>query len=539
MATITRSAAADEAHAGDIRGALGTISLDDTAPRAGLSAKLKTLLAIVGPGLIVMCGDNDVGAFSTYGQAGQNYGTRLLWTLLLLVPVLYVNQEMVLRLGAVTGVGHARLIIERFGKSWAMLMVADLIILNALTLVTEFIGVSLALGHFGVSPYISVPLTALLLIGATVSGSFVRWERLMFVFIAANFLIIPLAVFSHPQPGPILHGLVLPGVQGGLTGTSVLLIIAIVGTTVAPWQLFFQQSNIVDKRITPRWISYERFDTILGSFVTVVGAIGLVVTCAFAFQGTRFVGHFADAGATADALRQTLGPVAGAMYAIVLLNASLIGAAALALATSYAVGDTFGIRHSLHVQFGEAPAFYSSFIALVLCAAGIVLIPRAPLGLITTAVQALAGILLPSASTFLLILCNDRAVLGPWVNRPWVNAIAAVIISALLMLSAILTITTLFPGVDATRLTEVLGLGLALALGGAGIWAARQSRSGIEVPRPSREERESWTMAPLALLDRPEPSAIRRVGMRVMGGYLAIAVLLLIVKSVQLATGHA
>src|SRR5437764_13383568 len=149
MATITRSAAAEEAHAGDIRGALGTISLDDTAPRAGLSAKLKTLLAIVGPGLIVMCGDNDAGAFSTYGQAGQNYGTRLLWTLLLLIPVLYVNQEMVLRLGAVTGVGHARLIIERFGKFWGAFSVIDLFLLNALTIITEFVGVSLGLSYLG------------------------------------------------------------------------------------------------------------------------------------------------------------------------------------------------------------------------------------------------------------------------------------------------------------------------------------------------------------------------------------------------------
>ena len=158
MATITKTAVLDEAHVGDIRGALGTISADDFAPRAGLSAKFKTLLAIVGPGLIVMCGDNDAGAFSTYGQAGQNYGTRLLWTLLLLVPVLYVNQEMVLRLGAVTGVGHAKLIIERFGKSWATLMVADLIILNALTLVTEFIGITMAAGYLGVPKLIAVLL---------------------------------------------------------------------------------------------------------------------------------------------------------------------------------------------------------------------------------------------------------------------------------------------------------------------------------------------------------------------------------------------
>src|SRR5919109_147858 len=156
MATITRSAVLDDAHVGDIRGALGTIRADDLAPRAGLSAKLKTLLAIVGPGLIVMVGDNDAGAFSTYGQAGQNYGTRLLWTLLLLIPVLYVNQEMVLRLGAVTGVGHARLIIERFGKFWGAFSVIDLFLLNALTIITDFIGISLALSYLGVSRELGV-----------------------------------------------------------------------------------------------------------------------------------------------------------------------------------------------------------------------------------------------------------------------------------------------------------------------------------------------------------------------------------------------
>src|SRR3974390_3393942 len=155
------SAVLDDAHVGDIRGALGTIRVDDTGARLSVSGKMKTLLAVVGPGLIVMVGDNDAGAFSTYGQAGQNYGTRLLWTLLLLIPVLYVNQEMVLRLGAVTGVGHARLIMARFGKFWGAFEVFDLFILNALTIVTEFIGVSLALGYFGVSKYISVPIAAL------------------------------------------------------------------------------------------------------------------------------------------------------------------------------------------------------------------------------------------------------------------------------------------------------------------------------------------------------------------------------------------
>ena len=163
------------------------------------------LLAIMGPGLIVMVGDNDAGGVSTYAQAGQNYGTTLLWTLLLLIPVLIVNQEMVIRLGAVTGVGHARLINERFGRFWGWFSVGDLFILNFLTIVTEFIGVSLALGYFGVSKYMAVPIAALTLVAITSTGSFRSWERFMYVFVVANFLVIPLLVLAHPDVGQIAH----------------------------------------------------------------------------------------------------------------------------------------------------------------------------------------------------------------------------------------------------------------------------------------------------------------------------------------------
>jgi len=187
-----RGAVLDSEHVGDIRGALGTIQLDDTAPRRGLSRKAKTLLAIVGPGLIVMVGDNDAGAFATYGQAGQNYGTRLLWTLLLLVPVLYVNQEMVLRLGAVTGVGHARLILERFGKFWGMFSVVDLFILNALTIITEFIGITLAAGYLGLPRLGAVALAAAVITGAAFTGSFRRFERIAVAFCAGSLLLIPI-----------------------------------------------------------------------------------------------------------------------------------------------------------------------------------------------------------------------------------------------------------------------------------------------------------------------------------------------------------
>src|ERR1700674_3717619 len=213
----------DTAHVGDIHGALGTIDHGDTAPRSGWSARLRTLLAILGPGLIVMAGDNDAGAFSTYSQAGQNYGNTLLWTLVLLIPVLYVNQEMVIRLGAVTGVGHARLILERFGKFWGAFSVGDLFILNFLTLATEFIGVSLAMSYFGISPLVSVPIAAVALIGVTITGSFRRWERFMYGFILVNLVAIPLALVVHPDFGAVVHDTLVPSVQGGLDGTALLL----------------------------------------------------------------------------------------------------------------------------------------------------------------------------------------------------------------------------------------------------------------------------------------------------------------------------
>ncbi|HEY1466070.1 MAG TPA: divalent metal cation transporter, partial [Acidimicrobiales bacterium] len=239
--------------------------MGDIGERHSWRKRLLTFAAIAGPGLIVMVGDNDAGGVSTYAQAGQNYHTSLLWVLLLLIPVLIVNQEMVVRLGAVTGVGHARLINERFGKGWGWFSVGDLFILNFLTIVTEFIGISLAASYAGISEYVAVPIAAVALVAIMASGSFQRWERAMFVFIAISLVQIPMFFLSNPQWGTIGHNFVVPGVSGGVTSAAVLLIIAIVGTTVAPWQLFFQQSNIVDKRITPRFISYERADTVMGS----------------------------------------------------------------------------------------------------------------------------------------------------------------------------------------------------------------------------------------------------------------------------------
>ncbi len=525
----------DDLHEGDIHGAFGTIRVSDVTPRRTWRRRLLTLAAIIGPGLIVLVGDNDAGGVSTYAQAGQDYGYSLLWTLLLLIPVLIVNQEMVVRLGAVTGVGYARLISERFGRVWGVFSVAGIFLLNFLTISTEFIGVSLAGEYFGFKPLVVVPVAALILIGITISGNFRRWERAMFVFLFASLLVLPLAVLSHPDPGADLKGFVIPGVAGGLTSNSALFIVAVVGTTVAPWQLFFQQSNVIDKRITPRWLEYEKADTIIGAFVVVIGAAAIMMATASAFMGTAGFGHYQDALRIAVGLRQHISPVAGALFAVVLFDASIVGASAVTLATSYAFGDIFGLRHSLHRGLREAKLFYASYSVLVAVAAAIVLIPHAPLGLFTTAVQALAGIMLPSSTVFAVLLCNDRQVLGPWVNKPWLNAIAGAIIGTMLVLSLILVISTVAPSVDVTMLLVVLGSAAALVLVAGGAWSWIAGRGRPSEPQMSREERESWRMPALALLERPTWSPVRRAAIVLLSGYLVLAIVLLIVKGVQLA----
>ena len=541
---LEHGAALDSAHVGDIRGALGTIAHDDTGQRNSASAKLKTLLAIVGPGLIVMVGDNDAGAFSTYGQAGQDYGTRLLWTFVLLIPVLYVNQEMVLRLGAVTGVGHARLILERFGRFWGAFSVIDLFILNALTIVTEFIGITLAAGYLGVPKVVAVALAALVIIAAAFTGSFRRFERIAIAFCAGSLLLIPLYLLSHPAPSQMARGFFSPSIPGGSgqLATVMLLIIGIVGTTVAPWQLFFQQSYVIDKRITPRFIRYERVDLVIGIAVVIVGGAAIMGAMTAAFAGTAGHGHFTDAAGLAAGLAAHAGKAAGALFAVALLDASMIGAFAVSLSTAYAVGDVLGLKHSLHRGFSQAKGFYAMYAGVVGIAATIVLIPGSPLGLLTEGVQALAGVLLPSATVFLLLLCNDRAVLGPWVNGRATNAFSAAVIALLITLSVILTASVLFPHIGAAQIKMIM-IGCAAAALAAGCWLLLRSRAGRRPPGAAgepadRSGRDSWRMPRLAVLSVPPVSTTRKLGLTALWVYVAVAMILVAVKITEVALGH-
>jgi Mn2+/Fe2+ NRAMP family transporter len=543
VTVAARTAVLDEAHIGHIHGAFGTIHHGDHGPRESWKHRLQTLLAILGPGLIVMVGDNDAGAFGTYTQAGQNYGTTLLWTLLLLAPVLYVNQEMVLRLGAVTGVGHARLILERFGNFWGAFSVIDLFLLNALTFVTEFIGIALALDYLGVSKALGVALSVVLIMAAAGTGNFRAFERFSMLLVFGSLLVVPVFIMIHPPIAQIARDFVTPQLpEGAKLSEVMLLIIAIVGTTIAPWQLFFQQSYVIDKRITPRFMDYEKADLWIGIVMVIIGAVAMMAFAAAAFDGKPEFGAFTDAGAVASGIGKYAGRTAGVMFAIALIDASIIGASAVSLSTAYAIGDVLSLKHSLHRKPTDAKAFYSVYCGLIVIAAGLVLTPGAPLGLLTNAVQTLAGVLLPSATVFLLLLCNDKAVLGPWVNGRLLNIFTSGVIAVLVILSIILTASVMFP--DATNETVMLAI-----LGGGGLLGVLvtlatflvKSRAGKRV-MPVKEVdpvlRNDWRMPPLEELAPARLSFAARAWMSVLRAYLVLAGGLVLVRIVTLAIGQ-
>ena len=317
-----------------------------------------------------------------------------------------------------------------------------------------------------------------------------------------------------------------------------LLIIAIVGTTVAPWQLFFQQSYVIDKRITPRFIRYERTDLWIGIALVIVGAVAMMAFTAATFAGRPEFGNFQDAGAVAAGLGQYVGHMAGVFFAIALIDASVIGAMAVSLSTAYAIGDVLSLRHSLHRKPKDAKAFYAVYGGLVALAAALVLTPGTPLGLLTNAVQTLAGVLLPSATVFLLLLCNDQAVLGPWTNSRGINLFTGAVIAVLVVLSVILTAAVLFPAIGDGTMIGILAAG---ALGALAIWlfAGGLRRPAAGAAPPDRALRAGWRMPPLAELPPRRLTAGERIWLVVLRGYLFLAAGLVLARIVSLAVaGH-
>ena len=410
--------------------------------------RLLTFLMVFGPGLIVMEADNDAGAVSTYMQAGGQYGLHLLWLLVVLLPICYFVQEMVARLGIATGKGHAAMIYERFGKWWGHFSLFDLLLVNFLTLITEFAAISLALSAMGVSPYISVPISALGLTLMVVTGSYLRWERIVIVLCLMDLTWFVLAFIVHPSWAAVARNTVAPTMPvGGITSSLIFLVIAIVGTTIAPWQLFFQQSCVAEKRLRFADLNWARLDTLIGSVFTVCVAGAMMLVGNYGFQHGIV---FQDPAQFAQAVMPALGHFVRNGILLLMVNAAVLGTTAISLASAWAYGEVKGWEHSLHKKPSEAKGFYLTYITCVGAAAAIVLIPHVPLQLVIISVQVFAGVILPSAIIFLQLLLNDRELLGDrWVNRPWNNWINWSIIIVLFALSLVLAGQVLLPNLFA------------------------------------------------------------------------------------------
>ena len=401
------------------------------------AAHALTFLMVFGPGLIVMEADNDAGAVSTYVQAGAQYGTHLLWLLLLLLPITYFVQEMVVRLGVATGQGHAAMIYRRFGKWWGRFSLGDLLLVNFLTLVTEFAAIALALGKLGVDPRLGVPVAAVLLTALVLTGSYRRWERMVVFLCLLDLAWFVIAFRVHPAAGDALRHTVLPSLPAsGLSGGWLFLVIAIVGTTIAPWQLFFQQSCVADKRLRFADLNWARLDTFVGAVFTIVVAGCMMLAGDAAF---RLHWDFADPAQMAVKLGGVFGPFMKTALLLLMINAAVLGTTTISLSSAWAYGEVRGWAHSLQKPIREAPEFYAVYALCVMAAAGLVLIPGAPLQLIILSVQVLAGLMLPSAIIFLQLLLNDREVLGDrFANKRWNNIVNWIIVVLLFVLSLLL-----------------------------------------------------------------------------------------------------
>jgi len=304
---------------------------------------------------------------------------------------------------------------------------------------------------------------------------------------------------------------------------------------VAPWQLFFQQSYVIDKRITTRFVNYERFDLVIGIVLVIIGGVALMAFSAQAFGGTPDFGKFTDAGGIAAGLQKYVGHVPAVLFALALIDASVIGAAAVSLSTAYAIGDVLSLKHSLHHKVGKAKMFYVVYGGLIAAAAALVLIPGSPLGLLTEAVQTLAGILLPSATVFLLLLCNDKAVLGPWVNSRALNLFTGAVIAVLVILSIILTASVLYPDMGSGVIVDILIGGTMISLIMAIVTMLTQRKTA---PLKGKQaKRETWHMPPLTKLEPMHLTPLNRIWMIVLRTYLVVACVLVIVRVVQLAMG--
>jgi Mn2+/Fe2+ NRAMP family transporter len=403
---------------------------------------LSLYLALAGPGIIVMIADNDAGGITTYAATGAKFGFSFIWFVILLGPIAYVVQEMTVRLGAVTKRGHAEAIFDAFGPFWGWFSLIDLGIVNFLTLVTEFIGMTAALSIFGVPPLVTVIGVSVLMIAIVMHGRYWTWEKIVLLFCGLNLIYIPAALIVRPDYSQVMGGL-MPAFPYGFNGEVFFFLMANIGTTIAPWMIFFQQSSVVDKGMTEKDIPFGKLDTAIGALFTILVAVFCII-----LTGTLlFKPGGADIESAADAARAIIGshPLVGTALAIGLFDAGLLGAICISLASSWAMGEVLGWAHSINNKLSEAPMFYAFYFLSLLGAGIIVLLPGAPLVLITLFVQVIAVTLLPAALVFLIVLLNSEELMGKYKNTLFQNVLGFSIILMIIILSTLYALSVLFP----------------------------------------------------------------------------------------------
>jgi Mn2+/Fe2+ NRAMP family transporter len=409
---------------------------------------LRLLWLLAGPGVLVMLGENDGPSMVSYATTGATYGVGFFVPFILLTFLMaFVVQEMTVRLGTATRCGHAELIFQRFGPFWGYFAMADLVFGNLLTLVTEFIAIQAGGLYFGIPAWLSVAVGVLVVVGSLALRRYATWERVLMALAAGNLLFVPAALLAHPDGSALAHALVTWGpLPGGVGAAFTTLILANIGATVTPWMIFFQQSAVVDKGLTHADLPQGRMDTAIGALVAAVAAIAAVVATAPLFAAHTDISRFSSGADFATALRPLIGPTGATLFALGIIEAGMLAAVTISTSSSYALGETLDARHSLNLGFRQGWLFYGGAIASTLLAAGVVLIPGAPLLALTLTVNVIATLLMPPALLLLLVLANDREIMGDLANGWRANLAGGSIVVAISLVGAFYGVITVFPG---------------------------------------------------------------------------------------------
>lgn len=406
-----------------------------------LRARIILFLAVVGPGIITANVDNDAGGITTYSVAGAHFGYGLLWMLPLVAVLLVIVQEMSARLGVVTGKGLADLIRESLGVRATAVILGILLIANLANTVSEFAGVAASMEIFNVSKYVSVPIAAAGVWLLVVKGNYKSVERI-FLFASAIYLAyVASGILAHPALPVVAQAFITPSFQ--FNAEYVTIFVTIIGTTIAPWMQFYQQSAIVDKGLKPGDFIYERIDVILGSIFAVLVAAFITIACAATLNANGL--RIETAKDAAVALGPLAGQYASTLFAIGLLNASVFSAAILPLSTAYVVCEAFGWESGVSQNVSDAPAFFAIYTALIVLGGAIILLPIRSLIEAMLASQTLNGVLLPVILIVMLRLINDKRLMGVHINGRIFNALTWASIAILIALTMVLVITSVFP----------------------------------------------------------------------------------------------